>query len=324
MLLRKLPAIALIFLLGATLNSCQHTRCQPVSIERFDLDIVRFAQLDTAERIRFVKQYEPVIDLYLGMVDTISDPYTILENFANRNSTIFFTPEVKKQYADISDLETTLGCEASALREKSEIAFPRVFSAIIPYNQSILVDNSTLIIGLNHYLGSDYEAYESFPEYRRAFKTRAKIAYDVCEAILKSHYPYISKVNTLLERMVYEGVIAAAAAEIVPNFDEATYFSITPEKYQWCCDNESQLWAQLLIDDDLYNTEEITITRYLDPAPYTVAFTDASPGMACRWIGLRIVERYLKAVDDSPFEMLNDKDYQDSQNILIKSQYDGK
>ena len=117
---------------------------------------------------------------------------------------------------------------------------------------------------------------------------------------------------------------SAAAAEIVPNFDEATYFSITPEKYQWCCDNESQLWAQLLIDDDLYNTEEITITRYLDPAPYTVAFTDASPGMACRWIGLRIIERYLKAVDDSPFEMLNDKDYQDSQNILIKSQYDGK
>ena len=150
MLLRKLPAIALIFLLGATLNSCQHTRCQPVSIERFDLDIVRFAQLDTAERIRFVKQYEPVIDLYLGMVDTISDPYTILDNFANRNSTIFFIPEVKKQYADVSDLETTLGCEASALREKSEIAFPRVFSAIIRYNQSIIVDNRTLIIGLKH------------------------------------------------------------------------------------------------------------------------------------------------------------------------------
>lgn len=324
MLLKKLPTIALIFLLGATLNSCQHTKCQSVSIERFDRDIPRFAQLDSTERRQFVDRYEPVIDLYLNMVDTISDQYAILENFANRNSTIFFTPEVEKQYADVSDLEATLGCEATALSEKSEIAFPRIFSAIIPYNQSILVDDSTLIIGFNHYLGSDYEAYESFPEYRRAFKTRAKIAYDVCEAILKSHYPYKAIANTLLERMVYEGVVAAAACEIVPNFDEATYFSITPEKYQWCTDNESKLWAQLLIDDDLYSTDEMTKTRYLEPAPCTTAFTNASPGMACRWIGLKIVERYLKAVDDSPFEMLNDADYQDSQNVLIKSQYDGK
>ena len=320
----KSTIYAIVFLI--TFTNCQNPDYKGIKIERFDIDASNYVNLDKTGKAEFHNKYSDVIELYINKIypDTNISICSKLENFANSKATKYFTKDINFAFSDISAIQKTLSFEALNFNEKANIKFPKIFTAIIPYNQSILINDSTAIIGLNHYLGKNHPAYEGFPSFRRNFKISDKIPYDLAEAIIKTKYPYTPKENTLLERMLYEGTVAMIASEVIPDFKENLFFNFSSEQLLWCKKNEAKLWNQLLIDESLYISSESIIAQYLNPAPFTPAFTQDSPGMACRWIGMRIVNSYIDNTGTSALIAITKSIYQESQATLINSKYNGK
>ncbi len=314
------------FLLAILAFACNDVKNQSITIHRFDLDVMEYPKMATAQQEQFTKNYAPIINLYINKIYP-SDEISLsdkLNTFVNSDAINFFRQDVAKEFNSLSDIENDLGEEQKAFADKFGIQFPVIYSAIIPYNQSVILNDSIAIIGLNHYLGASYKPYEYFPEYKRRFKIRDKIKYDVAEAVLKTNYPYTPKDGTLLERMVYEGAIACSMKTVVPNYNDSTCLSFKKQQLAWCDDNEKKIWNQLLIDDILYSTDPVLMKSVLDPAPFCEIFTQESPGQIGRWIGMKIIEAYLSNSDDSLRDMLSSKSYQQSQKLLITSSYNGK
>ncbi|MCM1163452.1 MAG: hypothetical protein NC339_04305 [Muribaculaceae bacterium] len=199
---------------------------------------------------------------------------------------------------------------------------PAIYTVISPFNQSVIMADSVLFIGLNHYLGVDYETYGYFPDYIRERKTRERLPLDVAEAIVRASIPYSpsSPYPTLLSRMIYEGAVTTAvmrAAEV--SAEEALGYSDTQRK--WLTDNERAMWDALVTRNLLYSTDPQLIRDLTSLAPFTSTFTNASPGAAGRWIGERIVERYLKNHPDTTLYDIITKGYLNESVFLKEAAY---
>ena len=319
----------ILFLCGFVilwLQSCQSNDNESITIRRFDKELHNVCSMTKEEKSDFIESYKDVFHIYIDKVypDTNMTVTDKLDTFANSNAINFFYPEVEKQFSDISTIEKELGQEKRILSDKYGIGFPSVYSAIIPYNQSIISNGSIAIIGLNHYLGTDYKPYEYFPEYKRRFKIKEKIKYDLTEALLKIHFPFEPDDNTVLENMIYEGLIAYLAETIIPDYEDSLYFSFSSKQLSWCIAHERQIWEQLLIDDILYSTSGFVKSALLKPAPFSEHLTRESPGQTCCWIGKSIVESYLSNNKAELKYLLETKAYQDSQTFLFYSIYDGR
>lgn len=189
-------------------------------------------------------------------------------------------------------------------------------------NQSIVTVDSLLSISLDCYLGADYPLYEQrYYIYERGLHESDRIAYDALEVWLRTRYPYESKRNALLDRMVYEGKILYALASIFPEADEYRLLGYTDEQAQWCQTNEAEIWHQVVSKKHLFNTESMLIHKYVEPAPFVAVLHQDSPGRLGRWIGYQIVKRYAQEKKKSAAELLASPD--DAGEILAESKYNG-
>ena len=93
-----------------------------------------------------------------------------------------------------------------------EISVPKhVYGIITPYNQSVMNVDSVMLIGLNHYLGADYDAYSYFEPYLRRQKDSRKAAYHIAESLVQQRYPYLAdSTATALNYMIHDGAVTAA------------------------------------------------------------------------------------------------------------------
>lgn len=321
----------LILILGLilcvqSLSGCSDTNTQPLDIKRFEIDITKLDSFKDAEKDSFLNNYSKVISLYIQNVypDTTETTEEKLKAYANSTSFKYFQKDVVAKFSDISEMARTLALEKQNFETLLNLDFPEIFTSVIPYNQSIILDSTAVIVGLNHYMGADYQPYNTFPNYLREFKIPEKIPYDIAEAFLKTKFPYAPSQNTLLERMLYEGAIYLAVKSAVPTFKDNIYLCMANDKFEWCIKNEDKIWNQILIDENLYTTDEKTISGIITPAPFSNPISQVTPGMVGRWLGKEILTKYQSRHDFSIIDFLKNKQYNNSQNILIESEYNGQ
>ena len=58
-----------------------------------------------------------------------------------------------------------------------------IYGYVTPYMQSIVLVDSVMFVGLNHYLGENYPGYEGFEHYKRKLKQPNRIAIDALSLI---------------------------------------------------------------------------------------------------------------------------------------------
>ena len=79
------------------------------------------------------------------------------------------------------------------------------------------------------------------------------------------------------------------------------------------------MWTYLLEHKLLFSTDYMTIRKLVYPAPFTVYFTNESPGRSVVWIGYKIIEGYMENNKDvTLLQLMQESDYQ---KILRKSNY---
>ncbi len=225
-----------------------------------------------------------------GRDDTLLAHYT--DSLRVSPAFTFFEPDVTAFYPDLDALSADLGHIRSVWDYGP---FPdNFYTAVSPYTQSIITyGNSDLIVVLNHYLGRNYKAYESFPSWILELKTSDRIAYDVIHAIISTNYPLPERPVSLVNRMVYEGAVITAQMESIDSASICVAIGWTDDQLKWARDNERSVWQFLAANDMIYSDSPTLADRIINPSPSTSFITPDSPGSLGKYIGYMIVRSYL-------------------------------
>ncbi len=171
---------------------------------------------------------------------------------------------------------------------------PGVYAVVSPFRQSVFTVDTIMFVGLNHYLGADYQAYDYFPDYMRSRKVRERLPVDVAEVLVRTSWPYADDGGTVLSRIAYEGLVAVAVARLT-GADAALTLGYDPQQMKWLSDNERRMWDTMVSRRMIFTHDPATARSLTAISPATTLITPEAPGGAGRYIGMRLTEAYLKA-----------------------------
>jgi len=198
---------------------------------------------------------------------------------------------------------------------------PVVYSFVSGFNQSTVLDDGLLGIGLDRYLGSDYENYPrlGIPKYSINDMKPSKISSDCMRAWAIGEFSFNDSIDNLVSNMIYEGRLMYFTKKMLPDQPDSLIFGFSPNQMKWCEKNEKQIWTYLIENKMLFTTDSFVINKCINDGPFTSGFSQESPGRAIVWLGYKIVGAYIKNNKDVTFQkMMMVRDYQ---KILNSSRY---
>ena len=315
-----------------------------VSIERFDKELnglrseagSRKSDADDlpqkAQELR--KKYTWFYDDYMERMLSVGPPAsgpsylntlaTVLQNrdYLELKST------VEKAFPDLTLHEAELTDAFKHVRyyyPKQKI--PHLISFISGFTVQTPIGNDYIGIGLDMFLGSHgakfYPALrQSLPYYIARRFTPENITPRVIEAFVREDmYPEEDQDRSLLAKMIYNGKILYSMDAFMPEVADTLKIGYTAEQLQWCQENEGGIWAYLLENDLLFNSDYMKIQRYLAEAPFTPGIgenSNSAPKLGV-WTGWQIVRKYMEKNPDVTLQqMMREKD---PQKILTGSKY---
>lgn len=299
-----------------------------VSIQRFDQDLFSINPDSIESNIQWLD--EKYGEFFIHFTDGIigiglpNDPKfsSYLYSFVTDNMVSETYKEVQKRFPDTDNLDQTLTRAFKRYKYYfPDKQLPKVYGFVSGFNNSVMIAEGILGVGLDRYLGRDCEYYTmlGIHKYLQYNMHPGKIPSDLLRSWAFGEFQFNDSLDNLISNMVYEGQLMYFTKKLLPEQPDSLLFGFTPDQMKWCERNEAQMWAHLIEHKLLFNTEEFTINQFVSGAPFTHGFTKESPGRAAVWLGYRIVSKFMKRNNDYSLTMLmNEKDYQ---SILNRSRY---
>lgn len=172
-----------------------------------------------------------------------------------------------------------------------------------------LTENS-LVIGLQMYMGKDFVFYKNdyirsiYPEYKSNRFEREYIAVNAITTIINDMYPENLSGKALIDIMIDEGKKMYILKKVLPKTKQHLLFGYTEEQLKGCLNNEANIWNLFIVNDLLFQNEYQIIKDFINDGPKTQLLGDASPGYISKFIGYRIVEKWMKANNKSLGDLL--------------------
>ena len=328
--------ILYIVLFALTLTACQNGRTyfpndlemQTVDIVRFDKAVMNVHEATVKEDIRVLYDEYPAF-MPLWVEDILGIPAAdtaflvkALPTFLNDTLYGFKQTNAQEQevFADVNDIEKGLSKAFARIQYLyPEAEIPTLYLFISGFQTPIYFGEELIGIGADMYLGSDYEYYNRVVyEYQKQTMRKECIPVDVISAYLFRTLPYTSTKSRLLEQMIYRGKVMYLVAQI---FDELPGYEVmgTKGQWKWCEKNEEAIWHLVMDKRDLFKSESIMLTSYLNDGPFTAEVSQEAPGRLGVWLGWRIVESYIKHNEEVTLQELIAEG--DAQKILENSYY---
>lgn len=209
-----------------------------------------------------------------------------------------------------------------------ELQIPNIYTYISEYNyQCIILEDEmgeALGVGLDMFLGSDYPykllnpKNPSFSDYLTRSFNKDHVVRKTLDVWLDDQIPAVEK-NQLLDYMIRAGKKLYILDKLLPEVNDTIITEFSQEQYDWCLNNEVQMWGFLFDKNLFYNTNLQQIDRLTRPAPSSAGMPPESPGQAVNYIGWKIVDSY---VQRQKISNLNDLLFNvDAQQILEASGY---
>lgn len=335
-MIKKLAPVLLLTL--ALLNSCSNKNRFDIDVSdvSIDLEVKRLDQdlfeIDPAnlsvETPELIENYGEFFELYSYRVIRLGNPYAkgfgdSLVNFVTNYHINLIYEEVKEVFPDFESYKDDL---VSAFKRYKyyfpEKNIPTVYTYIGGFNQSIVVADSILGIGVDKYLGEDCEFYDrlGIANYLQQNMNPENVPVDALRAWILTEFVYNDQVDNLVNNMVYHGKIQYLLDALFPEFKNSLKMGFTADQIRWCIQNEKQMWNFLIENKLLFSTDYMTINKHINPAPFTSGYPQDSPGRASVWLGWQIVKAFMdRNPEVSVKDLMLEDDYQ---KILSESRYE--
>ena len=320
-----------------TLTACQKGRTYfPKDLETQQIDIVRFDnallnvhESSVAQDIRVLyDEYPEFMPLWVEDILGIpsEDTLFLVEQLPQfLNDTIYGFKQTnqreQKVFADVSDLEKSLAKAFSRIKYLyPETEIPGLYLFVSGFQMPVYFNDELIGIGADMYLGSDYEYYNRVVyDYQKQTMRKECIPVDVVSAYLFRTLPYTSSKSRLLDQLMYRGKVMYLVAQIFDDLPGYEVMGWTKEQWDWCVKNERDIWHLVMDKRDLFKTESLVLTGYLNDGPFTSEISQDAPGRLGIWLGWRIVESYMEHNENVTLQELMAEG--DAQKILEESYY---
>ena len=302
---------------------------QEVDIVRFDRDVMNVQEATVQEDIRVLYDKYPVF-MPLWVEDILGIPSADTAYLTQQlpkflNDTVYDFKQTNERerevFADVTDLEKGLSKAFARIQYLyPEVEFPQLYLFISGFQTPIYFADEIVGIGGDMYLGSDYEYYNRVVyDYQKTTMRKECIPVDVVSALLFRTLPYTSTKSRLLDQMLYRGKVMYLCAQIFDQLPGYEVMGWTKDQWKWCEKNERAIWHLVMDKRDLFKTENIVLSSYLNDGPFTSEISQDSPGRLGVWIGWRIVESYMEHNKNVSLQELMSEP--DAQKILELSFY---
>lgn len=303
--------IALIY----TLCACSPAY-EPKSIERLDIAVRQFPH-DSV-----LSQYAPALRVLAQIYGTTSID-SALTRYRQSPATRVFGPDICKRLPDIATSESELGiAQAKAGTLLPEMKFPtHIYGYVTPFSQSVVISDTVMMLGLNHYLGPGYEGYAMFKDYERKLKTPERIAPDAVEAIVSASVPRLTDTDPLLSHMLQQGAVIKIMELLLPGRNVSELLGYTPDEYEWAMANEGNIWHKIIESELLFSTDPAVTARLMNPSPASTIINGNAPGRIGRFTGFRIIDSYLRRNPETDINLILTREFLTSPNTLKNAGY---
>lgn len=301
-----------------------------VNVVRFDKSLMNVRRESSMDDVRVLyEEYPDFMPIFVEDILGIPSEDTVylaeaLPNFLE--DTLYGFREtnrrVREMFMDSKAIEDELNSAFSRLAYLyPDICLPTIYFMVSGFNASIyFADADKVAVGLDMYLGSDYEYYNRVVyDYQKTTMRKECIACDVVSAWLFRNIRYTSSQNRLIDNMIYRGKIMYLLSLLFPNEAGYEVMGYTKEQWDWCEEHERAIWNLVMDKRDLFKTETIVLTSYLNDGPFTAEVSQDAPGRLGTWIGWRIAESYMNNNKDVTLQSLMSDG--DAQRILEQSYY---
>jgi len=176
-----------------------------------------------------------------------------------------------------------------------DLYVPQIYTFVSGFNASVLfLDEGDMAVGLDMYLGSDYPYYNQVVyNYQKQAMRPECIAGDIVSGYLFAAFPFAGSKSRLIDNMLYRGKLMYVCSTLL----DATDYEVmgyTREQWKWCEQNERQVWNRIMDKRDLFKTEQMLLTSYLNDGPFTSEISQEAPPRIGTWVGWRIAESYME------------------------------
>jgi len=330
----------LILLVVLGLVGCQqgrqyfpkHMPEQTVKVVRFDLP---FLQIDSGHARQQIEQLYADFPLFmpfyvedvLGVYGNDSGALAYLSEAipAFINDTIYGFKQtnqcVREQFNDFASIQKELDGAFTRLHYiDSSCHIPTIYTFVSGFNGSVFFVGDEMAVGLDMYLGSNYPYYNQVVyEYQKFTMRKECMSTDLVSAYLFRNYEYTSTQSRLLDQMIYRGKMIYLTSLLLPSVAESEVMGYTKEQWEWCTKNEAQVWRVLMDRKDLFKTESVVLSSYMNDGPFCSELSQDCPSRIGTWLGWHIVRSYM---ENNPTVSLMDMLLEgDAQKVLELSNY---
>lgn len=337
--IKKLLQISIFLLSICLLTACQQGReyfpknsameQQNIEIVRFDNDLLNVQPTTAAQDIReLYKQYPVFMPLWVEDILGIPSADTAylvqaLPEFLNDTVYGFKQTNALEQelFTDITNIQQSINQAFTYIHYLyPEMPIPSIYMFVSGFNAPIYFADDIIGIGADMYLGSDYEYYNRVVyEYQKQTMRPECIPVDVVSAYLFRELPYTSTKIRLLDQMMYRGKIMYLTSLLFPDTPDYEVMGYTEEQWDWCVKHEQAIWHLVMDKRDLFKTESLVLSSYLNQSPFTSEISQDAPGRLGIWLGWRIAESYMEHNETVSLQELMAEP--DAQKILEFSYY---
>ena len=297
-----------------------------VTIERVDKQVLAMDTADILSGInelsaKYPEFYAEYVAVWEMQPTDTAEICQLFREFLTDTMLISVHKDVTKTFKDISSIEQKISTGYTYLNYYfPEIRLPEIYFFAGGFNRSLMVGSSFLGIGVDLYLGRDYERYKMLTyDYLTYNMDPESIPVDVISTILVNVFRKRSDKDRLVDNMVYQGKILYLLSVFLPDEIDENIIGYNKEQLKWCKQYEKAIWAAIIDQKDLFSSDYQLIRKYMNDAPFTSPISQESPGRLGAWVGWRIVDSYMERNKNiSLQDLAEDNDYQ---KILEESGY---
>ncbi|MBA3987357.1 MAG: hypothetical protein H0X63_12490, partial [Flavobacteriales bacterium] len=183
---------------------------------------------------------------------------------------------------------------------------PEVASYISGFNYAIAASDSVLGVGLDMYLGKDYEYYRmiGFPQYKTNNMSSEYIVTDAIKGWIATEFEFNPVDKDMLEQIIHHGKIMYIMDAVFPYSEDTLKIGYTKEQLEWCTNSQVNIWSHFVDNQLLFSTNSKEIMTYLNEGPFTPGMPRESPSKIGVWLGWQIVRAYMERQDEVDLEKL--------------------
>lgn len=302
-----------------------------VNIQRFEQELF---QIDTNNLVpslnKLNDKYDYFADLYFSEImgfkrlqDTTTSYAAIIPRFISYPSIKALYDTCQLVYGDFSTVEK----DFKKAFQFHKYYFPNkptptVTTFISEYGiGAATIGEDQIIIGLDMFLGADYQPYYypevQLPNYITRTMNQQHLVPKAMEALAREIVGQHNGLR-LIDKMIQNGKVLYVLDLLQPHIDDYVKLGITEEQAEWLPANEAEMWKTVFIER-LYDKNMKKLQGLIEVAPTSPGMPLESPGNAGSWVGWQIIKQYMDNNPNITLEQMLQE--QDAQKILTASRY---